>query len=516
MTISRAGFCQQTAVWIAALWLGPMCVSAVAQEKAAFPVATPESQGVSTAAVRRVAGEVEEYVKNGTIVGGELLIIKNRKTILHEVYGERDREGKRAMERGTIFNIRSMTKPLTGVAVQMLVDEGKLSLDDPVAKYLPGFDNDKSKAISIKQLLQHRSGLPLTIFTFRIDAYSDLQAQTKAIGEKGPQSKPGEKFWYSDAGSDAAAAVVEKISGTTIDRFVVERILQPLGMTDSFYLSKADSKAKDPRKARLASLYFGSPGNWMRLWTPTGAPLYPFAWGSQTLYSTTADYARFLALWMDGGLVGGKRLLSDEAISRILTPASPMKSLGSDKPYPCGFFGLKPHYGQMSMLYAPGESPTRTEVRGFGHGGSDGTGAWAFPAEDLIVCYFTQSRGQASTIRLETTIQDALLPHKGSENAPDEMKPLLGAYYANFGPFKNTPFQVVFRCGKLALDIPTELVYELMEPDKEGRRLVASGPTTVSFKKDVEGKVSALLMHRGKSTHEMPRNKPVDAKLPKT
>ena len=76
--------------------------------------------------------------------------------------------------------------------------------------------------------------------------------------------------------------------------------------------------------------------------------------------------------------------------------------------HPCGFFGLKPQYGQMSMLYALGESPTRTEVRAFGHDGSDGTGAWAFPAEDLIDLYFTQSRGQVSTIRLETTIQDGV------------------------------------------------------------------------------------------------------------
>jgi CubicO group peptidase (beta-lactamase class C family) len=144
----------------------------------------------------------------------------------------------------------------------------------------------------------------------------------------------------------------------TIDRFVAERILQPLGMVDSFYLSKAD----DPRKERVASVYIGSPGKWTRFWKPDGPPLYPFAWGSQTLYSTPADYARFLALWMDGDMVGDKRLLSTEAIARILTPASPMKSLGSDKPYPCGFFGMKPHYGQMSMLYAPGESPTQAEV----------------------------------------------------------------------------------------------------------------------------------------------------------
>jgi CubicO group peptidase (beta-lactamase class C family) len=507
MTIHQAWKWRRTAIWIAAVWFGSLSVSVAAEELAAFPVATPESQGVSAAAVGRLAGEVEEYVKNGTIVGGELLIIKNRKTILHEVYGDRDREDKRAMERGTIFNIRSMTKPLTGVAVQMLADEGKLHLNDPVAKYLPGFDNDKSKAITIEQLLQHRSGLPLTILAFRLDQYSDLQAQAKAIGENGPQFPPGEKFWYSDAGSDVAAAVVERISGTTIDRFVAERILQPLGMADSFYLLKAD----DPRKERVASLYIGSPGKWTRFWKQDAAPFYPFAWGSQTLYATPADYARFLALWMDGG----KRLLSTEAIARILTPSSPLKALGSDKPYPTGFFGLKPHYGQMSMLYAPGESPTQTEVRAIGHGGSDGTGAWAFPAEDLIVCYFTQSRGQASTIRLETTIQDALLQGEGAGEVPDEMKPLLGTYYANFGSFKDAPFQVEFRCGKLALDIPGDLVYELKEPDDEGRwRFAMNDAAGVSFQRDSEGKVLALVLHKGGKSFEMPRDKPVDAEPP--
>src|SRR5581483_3856340 len=181
---------------------------ATAQEARTFPAATPESQGVPAAAVRRLTDEVEKYVKTGAIVGGELLVIKNRKTILHEAFGDRDREDKRPMVRDTIFNVRSMTKPLTGVAVHMLAEAGKLRLDDPVSKYLPGFDNDKSRAITIEQLLQHRSGLPLTIIVLAINQYPDLQRQAKAVGEKGPQFKPGEKFWYSDAGSDAAAAVV--------------------------------------------------------------------------------------------------------------------------------------------------------------------------------------------------------------------------------------------------------------------------------------------------------------------
>ena len=104
------------------------------------------------------------------------------------------------------------------------------------------------------------------------------------------------------------------------------------------------------------------------------------------------------------------------------------------------------------------------------------------------------------------------LEREGADNVPDEWKPLIGTYYANFGALKNSPFQVVFRCGKLALDIPSELVYELKEPDKEGRwQLVANNATAVSFKKDSEGKVLALLLHRPKTTVELPRDKPVDA-----
>jgi CubicO group peptidase (beta-lactamase class C family) len=192
-----------------AAWLGLGGGVALAQDRPTFPTATPESQHVPGWAVRRLVDEVDGYVKAGTIVGGELLVIKNRKAILHEVFGDRDREDKMPMTHDTIFNVRSMTKPLTGVAVQMLVDDGKLGLSDPVAKFLPGFASDKSRALTIEQLLEHRSGLPLTILKSTRD-YKDLQAQANAVGEKGPKFKPGEKFWYSDAGSDAAAAVVER------------------------------------------------------------------------------------------------------------------------------------------------------------------------------------------------------------------------------------------------------------------------------------------------------------------
>jgi CubicO group peptidase (beta-lactamase class C family) len=481
--------------------LGIFCGSASAQEGQAFPSATPESQGISAEGLHQLSEEVASYVKSGTIVGAELLVIKNRKTILHEVFGDRDSEDKLPMVRDTIFNIRSMTKPLTGMAVQILVDEGKVRLDDSVAKYLPGFDNDKSRSITIEQLLQHRSGLPLTIIVKKLDEYKDLQDQAKAIGEKGPQFKPGEKFWYSDAGSDAAAAIVEQVSGMTIDRFVAERILQPAGMADSFY----PSKAEDPRKKRMASLYFGSAGKWSRFWKPGGNPMYPFAWGSQSLYSTPTDYARLLTLWLDDGKIGGKQVLSKDAVKRILTPASAMSTLGADSPFPTGFFGLTPWYGQMSMLHVEGDVHKAGKVVAVGHGGSDGTGAWAFPKEDLIVCYFTQSRGQVTTLRLETTIQSGLLHPGGPEaKVPDDLKPYLGTFYANFAHYKNTPFRVLFRSGKLALDIPDQLIFELKEPDKDGRwQFAISDKITISFKKDEMGKVVSMKLEQSGFSFEL-------------
>lgn len=475
---------------------------ATAQDKSVFPAATPESVGLSAAGVKAIADEVAGYAKTGIIVGGELLIVKNRKTVLHEVYGDRDREEKRQMDRNTIFNIRSMTKALTGAAIQILIDEGKISLDDPVAKYLPAFDNDKSRAITIEHLLTHRSGLPLTIITTKIDQYPDLQAQAKAIGEKGPQFKPGEKFWYSDAGTDCAAAVVEKVAGMTIDRFVTERILKPVGMADSFYPTKAD----DPRKTRIASLYSGTPYHWFRIWKSDGPPMYPFAWGSQTLYSTPADYARFLAMWLDSGKVDGKQILSSDALKRILTPTSSMSMLGSNEAFPTGFFGIKAFYGQMSVLHAIGDKPEKAKVIAFGHSGSDGTVAWAFPADDLIVCYFTQSRGQLTTVRLESILERELLqPHKPSAPMPEGLKPYLGIYYANFGTYKNTPFKVVFQCGKLALDIPDQLIFELTEPDKDGRRAFAvSDKVTIGFEKDTQGKVVSMNLKQSGMSFDLP------------
>jgi len=208
--------------------------------------------------MKELAAVARGYVENDLAVGSELLVIKNRRTILHEAFGMCDRESGVAMVPGTIFNLRSMTKMFTGAAVQMLIDQGDLELDMKAADFLEGFRNQKSESITIGELLAHRSGLPLSIVmkTGKLDAYPDLIAMANAVGVGGPEFPPDSKFWYSDSGTDCLAAIVEIVSGKNIAQFVSEQLFAPLGMKDTFYLSKTTPHDQ----SRVASLYLGSKG----------------------------------------------------------------------------------------------------------------------------------------------------------------------------------------------------------------------------------------------------------------
>ena len=198
------------------------------RQQADFPAASPESQGMSSESLGMFADTVQGYVDRGLVVGAELLVIKNRRTVFHKSFGWRDRDSEIPMGKDTIFNVRSMTKPLTGAAIQILIDRGDLKLDDLASKYVEGFDIDKSKKITIRHLLTHRSGLPLTVFTISPRQFKSLQAIANAAGETGPEFPVDSKFWYSDAGADVLAAIVEKISGMPIDEFWQQEVLSPL------------------------------------------------------------------------------------------------------------------------------------------------------------------------------------------------------------------------------------------------------------------------------------------------
>jgi len=367
-----------------------------------FPAAEPASQGVSAAALARLSDLLAGFVEAEEIVGAELLVIKNRRAVMHEVFGHDDLVRSRPLEKNTIFSIRSMTKPLAGAAAQLLIDEGALELTDPVAKHLESFDNDRSRSVTVEHLLTHRSGLPMQSagpLWSDYSSYSSIQQVADYWGAYGPQLfTPGERYQYADANVDTLGAVIGAVAGVPAEELIERRLLAALGMRDTIPLLRDG----DPRVERVACKHAGGRGRWRQYWCWGGAPYFSFPMFAQGFYSTPADYARFLAMVMDGGLVDGERLLSEAAIGRMLTPASTTTM-------PTGFAGLRSSYGQLMHLY-----DEEGEVVAFGHSGSDGTYAWAWPARDLMVLYFTQSRGSSTMSRMEAVI-DSLVARPVTE-----------------------------------------------------------------------------------------------------
>jgi CubicO group peptidase (beta-lactamase class C family) len=470
-------------------------VSAACRAAETFPAATPESQGVSAQALNRLLDVVRGFAERGDIVGGELLVIKNRRTVLQAAVGLGDRETQSPLKPDTIYCIRSMTKPLMGAAVQILIDDGRLSLDDTAAKYLPSFDNDRSRGITVRQLLTHTGGLPLSsLVGTNFRALHSLRDVADMTGKNGPTIPPGTRFQYSDDGADTLGAIVSAITGAPAEAFITQRILEPLGMHDTYPLVATAAKMRD----RFTSAYAGSRGNWVRFWTPQSEPIFPYFLASQGMYSTTKDYARFLALYLDGGRVGEQRVLSKAAVERTLTPVI---ATGMPTEFP----HLSASYGELMFDYVDEAG----KVRVFGHSGSDGTWAYAWPDQDLMVLYFTQSRGNVTGLDLEAAIDRELLGGKGAAPVGQELTaaaaaPYLGLYWLE--PLQK-PMITVLDHNRLSLEVPWQGVAELK---REAETNVWSFPqepgNSLKFERDGDGPATALEL-RSIRTLTLPRLK---------
>jgi CubicO group peptidase (beta-lactamase class C family) len=378
--------------------LGPLAPRVTAQS--AFPDAAPAEVGLDPAALARLGAKVQEFVDTQEIVGAELVVVAKHRTAYRATFGFEDLAKKTAMPPRGIFCVRSMTKPVCGTAIQMLVDREELALDDKIAQYFHSFDHGDAAQITVRHLLTHTGGLPLSQFLRRsLASAKDLPDIADVAGEFGPKTKPGELFNYSDDGADTLGALVEQLSGKTLDRFLAEELFEPLAMKDTIGVLKDG----DPRLPRVHGAYIGGAKQWKRYWAPGQPPIFKFLLASQGLYASIDDYARFLALWMDGGAAGGKRLLTKEAVERALAPGPLM--LGS----PSGFRGWKLFYGQFWMVWVDPKRAPGKQVVAFGHNGSDGTFAYAVPELDLMVFYFTQSRQQQTGETFEKVLQEELL-----------------------------------------------------------------------------------------------------------
>lgn len=342
-----------------------------------LPGATPKSVTVQGQQAReaQLASAVELYrdaVARDELRGAVLYVAQRGQVVLHEAVGYRHHAYRLPMERDTLFRMASNTKPVVATVVLMLVEQGELSLSDPVAKHLPSFDNDKSRGVTVEQLLTHTSGLRIgpIMYPFEDDEEATLRAAVAKFGAEGPAEAPGE-YSYNNAGYNTLGAIVEAVSGQALESFLKSRIYDPLGMSDTL-------NHEDPAKLfRMATVYRGrraggrgGPVVFTQGFTPGDPPDFPIIRASGGMISTTADYARFLEMYRRGGEHGGRRLLRDATVRAAVVPR--VKS------------GERTSYGYGWMIRDDGS---------YYHTGSDGTMAWVDPAREIIGMVFTQSPG---------------------------------------------------------------------------------------------------------------------------
>jgi len=443
-----------------------------------FPPTTALAEGLSPKSLQGLSELVQSFVDDGEIVGAELLVIKNKKSVLHQSFGWRDRDGKVAMENGSVFCVRSMTKPVIGAAVLMLVDDRRIKLTDHVAEYLPSFAAESSKDITVEQLLTHTSGLPLSLILGK--NLHELDG-IRAVAELGAgcelEFEPGTAFNYSDQGTDTLTALIEVVTGAPAADFVRARVLDPLGMLDTTCVMSKDHALRE----RACVKYGGMPGAWNRFWGPEDEPLFPFFLGSQGLYSTLEDYVRFTELWARGRSRSA-RLLRTRSARRALTPG----------PYPLGgptaLPGLQSDYGFLMQLWTgPGEGDER-EVIAYGHSGSDGTHAWVFPEQKATVLYFTQSRGTTTGLRVEEALGDLLLgvPYDANQDAPP-FEEYLGYYREELEDL----YRAVIRDGDdLALEILGKAIVPLSYKGEDRWSFRANPGVVLEFDRSEAGEVT--------------------------
>lgn len=450
-----------------------------------FPPSTALGEGLSPEALARLDELVQGFVDNEDIVGAELLVVKNGKSVLHEAYGWSDIEAGREMEVDSVFCVRSMTKPLVGTAALMLIDDKQMKLDDPVLKYLPAFDVEGSRDITIEHLLTHTSGLPMSlIFSTDLTTLDGIQEVAGMGAGLELDFPPGTNIQYSDQGTDTLTAVVEVVSGMSAAAFVESRILEPLGMQDSATVMTEGH----PLRERAASKYVGAGGTWTEFWNREKPPLFPFFLGSQGLYSTLEDYARFLQLWKRKGRSSEERLLGARYVRKALTP-SPFDFGTAVTALP----GLEVSYGYLMELWMePGEVSEDGEAAddqliAFGHTGSDGTHAWCFPEENAMVLYFTQTRGTMTGLRVEEALGELLL---GTAYDPMQDAPPLDDYLGYYYEGGDDLYRAIIRDGDdLALEILGKAVVPLGYMGDDRWKLKPRPDQVVEFDRDEEGRV---------------------------
>jgi CubicO group peptidase (beta-lactamase class C family) len=386
--------------------------------------AKPEDVGLSSSQLARIEAVMQKHIESGTVPGAVMLVARRGKIGWYKTLGFRDRAAQDPMRPDSIFRIYSMTKPIVSVAAMMLVEEGRMQVGDPVSKYLPEIGNmkvgvesgedgkatmqlvDSAREMTVQDLLRHTSGL---IYGSRGKslvnaAYIDAKIGSRDVSNEEFVAKlsklplrfsPGDRWEYG-VSTDVLGRVVEVVSGKTLGEFLNERILAPLGMTDTGFYVPADKLGRAAQPWQV----------------PEAPPMTPrfdvaqkprFESGGGGLTSTMDDYLRFAIMVADGGDFAGKRLLGNKTIE-FMTADHTLPRPG--RPPGLGFglgFEVRTSVGDAALPGSLGE---------YGWAGNAGTLFWIDPKEQLIAIYMVQVDDRVRIMlrnQFRTMVQSAII-----------------------------------------------------------------------------------------------------------
>lgn len=378
---------------------------------AALEFSSPESVGVDSDRLDRITQAMQGFVDDGLLSGVVTMAARDNKIIHSEAVGYRDLEAQAQMTTDAIFRIYSMTKPVTGVALMMLYEEGKFRLSDPVEKYLPEMQNlqvyagmdadgnmiteEANHKMTIRELMSHTGGLSYGIFAQSpvdsmyvqaglLDTNDTLEEFTTKLGQIPLKHQPGSRWEYS-VSVDVQGYLVEKLAGQSFGEFLEERIFDPLGMTDT------DFHVPEEKASRFAQVYgYTESGDLIAQEGFPGANFMidpVFESGGGGLVSTAMDYMRFSQMLLNGGELDGVRILAPLTVDLMHRDQTPASMDGSILGARGTSFGLD---------FAIIEDPVEAEGYSTGEyywGGAAGTWFWIDPVENLVFVGMIQQFG---------------------------------------------------------------------------------------------------------------------------
>lgn len=329
-----------------------------------------------------ITARMQEFVDAQQISGAVTLVARRGKIVHLAAVGLADREANRPMQADTLFCIASMTKPVTATALMILQDEGQLSIDDPVSKFIPAFeairlrDGPPKQPITLRHCLTHTAGLGGSQ-----QNTGTLQETVEQLAQRPLDFEPGTKWQYSP-GLSVCGRVVEVVAGQPFAEFLAARIFRPLNMVDTTFHPSA------AQQQRLARLYQPGPAgqslvaatHWLSDMSPDKSPN-----PSGGLFSTAGDMARFYQMILNGGELDGQRIVSAAAVAEMTRLQTGELTTGftDGNGWGLGWCLVRQPQGVSAML-APGS---------FGHGGAFGTQGWVDPQRQTIFVLMIQRTG---------------------------------------------------------------------------------------------------------------------------